>query len=175
MRSGRGGVNPDREPDRPLPRDRWPGSGRADPRAGRGSAARLEDALGDRSEDEATELGEARRHFRSSLKVRWPAEFALIAAPYQSRATAQALGVSLGGTFVVCDTPPPLETDLHLWLYPPRRSLRTPRSLRLLAQVRWVNASADRLPRGFGVEFRAITAADEIALHRCFSWSAKVI
>jgi hypothetical protein len=88
---------------------------------------------------------------------------------------AEALGVSLGGTFVVSDVLPPIDTDLHLWLYPPQALPRSPRVLRLLARVRWINATEGELPRGFGVAFRALTAADEIALHSSFSRSAKVV
>ena len=87
--------------------------------------------------------------------------------------------MSLGGTFVVCDEPFPVDTDLHLWLYPPDPPPRGPRVLRLLARVRWINDASgpgpSELPRGFGVAFRALTAADEIALHGSFSRSAKVI
>lgn len=87
--------------------------------------------------------------------------------------------MSLGGTFVVCEHPFPVDTDLHLWLYPPDPPPRGPRVLRVLARVRWVNEvagpSTNELPRGFGVAFRALTSADEIALHASFSRSAKVI
>lgn len=91
------------------------------------------------------------------------------------RVRAETLGVSLGGTFVVCDQPPPVDTDLHLWLHPDDPPAGGPRVLRLLARVRWINATPGELPRGFGVAFRALTAADEIALHGSFSRSAKVI
>ncbi len=88
--------------------------------------------------------------------------------------------MSLGGTFVVCDEPFPIDTDLHLWLYPGVPLPGGPRVLRLLARVRWINsglgaipgAARGELPRGFGVAFRALTAADEIALHGSFSRSA---
>lgn len=91
------------------------------------------------------------------------------------RIRAETLGVSLGGTFVVCDDPFPVDTDLHLWLHPRDPPPRGPRVLRLLARVRWINATPGELPRGFGVAFRALTIADEIALHGSFSRSAKVI
>lgn len=99
------------------------------------------------------------------------------------RIRAETLGVSLGGTFVVCDEPFAVDTDLHLWLYPPDPPPRGPRVLRLLARVRWVsetrgpnpNPNPNELPRGFGVAFRALTSTDEIALHSSFSRSAKVI
>lgn len=83
--------------------------------------------------------------------------------------------MSLGGTFVICDDPFPVDTDLHLWLHPQDPPPRGPRVLRLLARVRWINATPGELPRGFGVAFRALTIADEIALHGSFSRSAKVI
>lgn len=95
------------------------------------------------------------------------------------RVRTETLGVSLGGTFVVYDAPLPVDTDLHLWLYPPDPPPRGPRVLRLLARVRWINegpgSTGNELPRGFGVAFRALTSADEIALHSSFSRSAKVI
>lgn len=125
--------------------------------------------------------GESRRHFRSA-KLRWPVELEPFSALPEGRASgrirAETLGVSLGGTFVVCEQPFPVETDLHLWLYPPDPPPRGPRVLRLLARVRWINegpGSPNELPRGFGVAFRALTSADEIALHASFSRSAKVI
>lgn len=91
------------------------------------------------------------------------------------RVRAETLGISLGGTFVVSDDPPPVDTDLHLWLYPPHLPSQGPRVLRLLARVRWINETPGELPRGFGVAFRALTAADEIALHSGLSRSAKVV
>lgn len=132
--------------------------------------------------------GESRRHFRSA-KLRWPVELEPVLLPegrattLQGRASgrirAETLGVSLGGTFVVCDEPFPVGTDLHLWLYPPDPPPRGPRVLRLLARVRWVSETPgpnpNELPRGFGVAFRALTSTDEIALHGSFSRSAKVI
>jgi PilZ domain len=138
------------------------------------------EATGERS------AGESRRHYRNARTLRWPVELATVRAPGElgegepQRVRAEALGVSLGGTFVVSDAPPPVDTDLHLWLYPPQvfagsgRSSRL-RVLRLLARVRWINTTSGTLPRGFGVAFRALTAADEIALHSSFSRSAKVI
>lgn len=102
------------------------------------------------------------------------------AAPAQARRRlTEAVGVSLGGTFIVSDDPPPVDTDLHLWLHLPQPPSHGPFVLRLRARVRWINDEPSdtpgSLPRGFGVAFRALTAADEIALHRGFSWSAKVI
>lgn len=122
--------------------------------------------------------GESRRHFRSAHKLRWAVELEAV-HPLEGRAPgrirAETLGVSLGGTFVVSDDPFPVDTDLHLWLHPQDPPPRGPRVLRLLARVRWINATPGELPRGFGVAFRALTIADEIALHGSFSRSAKVI
>jgi hypothetical protein len=124
--------------------------------------------------------GESRRHFRSAHKLRWPVELEAV-HPLEGRAPgrirAETLGVSLGGTFVVCDDPFPVDTDLHLWLHPQDPPPRGPRVLRLLARVRWINDAVPggAVPRGFGVAFRALTIADEIALHGSFSRSAKVI
>lgn len=91
------------------------------------------------------------------------------------RVRAETLGISLGGTFVVSDDPPLVDTDLHLWLYVPHRFAHGPSALRLLARVRWINQDPGEIPRGFGVAFRALTAADEIALHSGLSCSTKVI
>lgn len=123
--------------------------------------------------------GESRRHFRGARKLPWPVELELARAPREgalpTRIRAQALGVSLGGTFVATDELLPVDTDLHLWLYPPRALPPAPRVLRLLARVRWINPTDGEQPRGFGVAFRALTAADEVALHGSFSRLAKVI
>jgi hypothetical protein len=121
--------------------------------------------------------GESRRHFRSAHKLRWPIELSPVSSPpaRDARVRAETLGVSLGGTFVVCDPAFPVDTDLHLWLYPPDPLPRGPRVLRLLGRVRWVNASPGELPRGFGLAFRALTAADEVALHGSFARSSKVL
>lgn len=125
--------------------------------------------------------GESRRHFRSAQKLRWPVEIEPVRPGGRTedrgsaRIRAETLGVSLGGTFVVYDEPFPVDTDLHLWLHPLDPPPRGPRVLRLLARVRWINSTPGELPRGFGVAFRALTIADEIALHGSFSRSAKVI
>lgn len=118
-------------------------------------------------------LGEARLHFRSPNKVCWPAQMEPVtAAP--TRIPVDVLGTSLGGTFVICDDLLPVGAPLHLWIYPadPAAGVST---IRVRARVRWVNVTAGRLPRGFGVEFCATTAEGEIALHRCFSRMAKVV
>lgn len=91
------------------------------------------------------------------------------------RRRAETRGISLGGTFIACDDPPAVETDLHLWLYPDNPAPGQPRVLRLRAQVRWINATEGELPRGFGVAFKALTAADEVALHSGFSRSMKKV
>src|SRR5688572_10124916 len=122
--------------------------------------------------------GESRRHFRSTNKLVWPVELEPVHLPEglaRVRIRAESRGVSLGGTFVAYDQPFPVDTDLHLWLYPPDPLPRGPRVLRVLARVRWINTTPGELPRGFGVAFRALTAADEMALHGSFSRSAKVI
>ena len=82
-----------------------------------------------------------------------------------SRIRAETRGVSLGGAFVACDQPFPVDTDLILWLHPQDPPPRGPRVLRVLARVRWINSTPGELPRGFGVAFRSLTAADEVALH----------
>jgi hypothetical protein len=122
--------------------------------------------------------GESRRHFRSAHKLRWVVEIEpvqRVEGRASGRIRAETLGVSLGGTFVVCNEPFPVDTDLHLWLHPQDPPPRGPRVLRLLGRVRWINATPGELPRGFGVAFRALTIADEIALHGSFSRTAKVI
>ncbi len=91
------------------------------------------------------------------------------------RHQAQTLNISLGGTFVVSELQPEVDTDLHLWLRPPRTAPGSPRVLRFLARVRWCSAGDADRPAGFGVAFRALTAADEIALYGCFSRSVKVV
>ena len=48
--------------------------------------------------------------------------------------------------------------------------------MRLAALVRWQNLVPGKgLPRGFGVQFRALTAAEEITLHAYFSAHYKVV
>jgi len=83
--------------------------------------------------------------------------------------------VSLGGAFLACDPPFPVDTDLHLWLYPEDPRTRGRRVLRVLARVRWINATPGELPRGFGVAFRGLTAADEMALHGSVYGSVKAL
>ncbi|MEM7151248.1 MAG: PilZ domain-containing protein [Myxococcota bacterium] len=123
-------------------------------------------------------LGEGRQHFRTSRKVRWPVDFEVIGRVPDiepGRQTAETRGVSLGGAFIAHLWPPPVETDLHLWLFPHQPAAGRGSALRLRAQVRWINEAAGALPVGFGVQFRALTAADEVILHSSFSRSAKVV
>ena len=141
------------------------------------------------SDDEEDTLGEARRHFRPRQKLRWPVVVApLLAggepagasmlAPFQgSSMLATTLGISVGGAFIETDGVFDVGTALHLWLHPPGPiPTSLPNVLRLRAEVRWVNDGTRRdLPRGFGVEFRALTAEDEIALHAYFSRAYKVV
>ena len=119
--------------------------------------------------------GEERQHFRSSRKLRWRLDFEPVHGADRDRHRAHTLGISLGGTFVVFDDPPPVETDLHLWLHPDDPAPGQPRILRLRARVRWINEPEGELPRGFGVAFRGLTAADEVALHRGFSRAMKKV
>lgn len=92
-----------------------------------------------------------------------------------SRQRALTEGVSLGGAFVVHDTPPAVGADLVLWLHPDAPAPGQPGVLRLRAQVRWIDAMPEQRPRGFGVAFRALTAADEVVLHGWFSRSSKKV
>jgi hypothetical protein len=122
--------------------------------------------------------GESRQHFRSSRKLRWAVDLELVRSPGQPaspRLRAHTQGISLGGAFLVHDEPLPVGTALDVWLHPDDPGPDGPRVIRLRAEVRWVNETPNALPRGFGVAFRAITAADEIALHGGFSRSEKVV
>ncbi|MCA9652911.1 MAG: PilZ domain-containing protein [Myxococcales bacterium] len=120
--------------------------------------------------------GETRQHFRSSRKLEWRVDFEPASVEGSAgRRHARTLGISLGGTFIVCDDPPPVDSDLHLWLHPDNPIPGQSGVLRLRAQVRWINGKAGELPRGFGVAFRALTAADEVALHSGFSRSMKKV
>lgn len=121
---------------------------------------------------ESAHPGEARLHFRSPCKVGWPAQLEPI-VPDAARIPVEALGTSLGGTFVVSDDLLPIGSDLHLWIHPTEPVAGS--TIRVRARVRWLNDRPGRLPRGFGVEFRAMNAEGEIALHRCFSRMAKVV
>lgn len=124
-------------------------------------------------------IGEARRHFRPREKLRWPVVVAPLQAggePAGGSTLATTRGISVGGAFIETEGALDVGTALHLWLHPPAPMPGLPSVLRLRAEVRWVNDGTRReLPRGFGVEFRALTAEDEIALHAYFSRAYKVV
>lgn len=136
----------------------------------------------DAQQPERAGFGEARRHYRPRAKLRWPVVVA-VANPDQDPAVwggttlAMTHGVSVGGAFVESDLVVPVGQSLRLWLHPPAPNPPGfPDVFRLSAQVRWQNLVPGRgLPRGFGVQFRAVTAAEEIALHAYFSAHHKVV
>jgi hypothetical protein len=135
--------------------------------------------LGVDDRDEGS-LGEARKHYRPREKLRWPVVVAPLLAggePAGASTLATTRGISVGGAFIETDGVFDVGTALHLWLHPPGPApANLPHVLRLRAEVRWVNDGTRRdLPRGFGVEFRALTADDEIALHSYFSRAYKVV
>jgi hypothetical protein len=123
------------------------------------------------------ELGEARRHYRPREKFRWPVVVSAPGPTAEASTLATTLGISVGGAFIVTEAVFAVGTALHLWLHPPGPNPPgLPHVLRLRAEVRWINDGARRdLPRGFGVEFRALTADDEVALHSYFSRAHKVV
>ena len=86
-------------------------------------------------------------------------------------------GVSVAGAFIESDLVVPVGQALRLWLHPPApHPPGLPEVLRLSVQVRWQNLLPARgLPRGFGVQFRAVTSTDEITLHAYFSAHHKVV
>jgi hypothetical protein len=90
-------------------------------------------------------------------------------------------GISIGGAFIVTDLALEPGTPIYVWLYPPLVAggpirAGAPAVLRFRAEVRWVRETAHSdAPRGFGVAFRALTAADEVALHGYFSRTHKVL
>ncbi len=135
---------------------------------------------GDQPPDHA--FGEARRHYRPLAKLRWPVVVA-VASPDSERGVwsgttlAMTHGVSVGGAFIESDLVVPVGQSLRLWLHPPApHPPGLPDVLRLSAQVRWQNLVPGKgLPRGFGVQFRAVTAAEEIVLHAYFSAHHKVV
>ena len=134
----------------------------------------------DVSDDDEDTLGEARKHFRPREKLRWPVVVAPLLTggePAGASMLATTRGISVGGAFIETDGVFDVGTAVHLWLHPPGPiPTSLPSVLRLRAEVRWVNDGTRRdLPRGFGVEFRALTAEDEIALHAYFSRAYKVV
>lgn len=128
-------------------------------------------------------VGEARKFYRPRQKLRWPVVVApLLPGGEPAGSTlATTRGISVGGAFIESDIVFEVGTALHLWLHPSASTGAAsvsglPSVLRMRAEVRWVNDGRRRdLPRGFGVEFRALTAADEIALHAYFSRAYKVV
>ena len=119
--------------------------------------------------------GESRRTFRAPHKYRWPVELLPIDATSPTRIEGVTYGVSVGGAFVEAPWSPQVGAGVHLWLRPLVPSA-TPPVLRLRAEVRWISDGLRRdVPRGFGVAFRALTAADEVALHGYFSKAHKVV
>lgn len=127
-------------------------------------------------------FGEARRQYRPQHKFRWPVVVA-VATPgenpggWSGTTLAMTHGVSVGGAFIETDLVVPVGQPLRLWLHPPApQPPGQPDVLRLGAQARWQNLMpAKGLPRGFGVQFRAVTSAEEIALHAYFSAQHKVV
>ncbi|MBV1856785.1 MAG: PilZ domain-containing protein [Nannocystaceae bacterium] len=127
-------------------------------------------------------FGEARRHYRPREKLRWPVVVAVAPAVEPSGAfagttLAMTHGVSVAGAFIESDLVVPVGQSLRLWLHPPApHPPGLPDVLRLSVQVRWQNLFPSRgLPRGFGVQFRAVTSTDEITLHTYFSAHHKVV
>lgn len=124
-------------------------------------------------------LGETRRHFRPRHKFRWPVVLAAFGEDEHSADSmlATTFGISVGGAFIESDADPELGSALAVWLHPPGpMPPELPHVLRLRALVRWKNEeSRPDLPKGFGIEFRALTAEDEVALHGYFSAAYKVV
>ena len=125
--------------------------------------------------------GEARRDYRPPVKLVWPVEIEPVVRGRGARIRAMTHGVSIGGAFIVTDLALAPGTSIYVWLHPPalgENALheREPPVLRFRAEVRWLSEGAQRdVPRGFGVAFRALTAADEMALHGYFSRAYKVL
>jgi hypothetical protein len=126
------------------------------------------------------------------VKLAWPVEVEPVARGRGSRVRATTRGISIGGAFIVTDLALEPGTPIYVWLYPPLPGGRPSDAgatvgatvatagatavLRFRAEVRWVSEVARRdMPCGFGVAFRALTAADEVALHGYFSRAHKVL
>lgn len=97
-----------------------------------------------------------------------------------ARVRATTHGLSIGGAFIVTDLALEPGTAIYVWLHPPvgpqPHGPPDPGVLRFRAEVRWVSEGTQPdVPRGFGVAFRALTAADEVALHGYFSRAHKVL
>lgn len=90
---------------------------------------------------------------------------------------AMTHGVSVGGAYIESDLRVAVGQAVRVWLHPPGpHPPGLPDVLRLSAQVRWINAIGARgLPKGFGVQFRAVTSAEEVTLHAYFSAHHKVV
>jgi hypothetical protein len=121
--------------------------------------------------------GESRRNFRPATKYRWPIELQIAGDAADSRRIQGiTYGVSVGGAFIESDWMPEIGTAVHVWLRPLVPDPDLPDELRLQAEVRWRSAGERRdVPRGFGVQFRALTATDEVTLHGYFSAAHKVV
>jgi hypothetical protein len=121
--------------------------------------------------------GEARRDYRPPVKFAWPVDIEPLMVGRGARVRATTRGVSIGGAFIVTDLALDPGQPIYLWMHPPGPPPPgAPAVLRFRAEVRWLSDGARRdLPRGFGVAFRALTAADEVALHGYFSRAHKVV
>ena len=123
--------------------------------------------------------GEARLAYRFSDDLSWPVDFEFASrdaarGPTQ-RHSAITRGIGVGGAFIVSNASASSGMLLRIWLHPPslqRSSVQE--TLPLAGEVRWVTRENEQ-PAGFGLAFRAITAADEILLHRYFSLSLKML
>ncbi len=125
-------------------------------------------------------FGEARRNYRPVEKLRWPVVVAVAGTEDPTAAgttLAMTRGVSVGGAFIETDLAVETGQALRLWLHPPGPAPPgQPHVLRLSAQVRWQNATATpTLPKGFGVEFCALSATEEVSLHAHISTPHKVV
>lgn len=135
---------------------------------------------GDEPDDHA--FGEARGHYRPQQKLRWPVVLAAASLGNEGGAwtettLAMTHGVSVGGAFIASDLEVHVGQALRLWLHPGApHPPGAPEVLRMSAQVRWQNPTpAKGLPKGFGVQFRAMSAAEELTLHAYFSAHHKVV
>ena len=73
----------------------------------------------------------------------------------------------MGGMFIATSVRVSVGDKVRLWLQVPAlESDREGQFVRLQGEVRWLSNAT---PTGFGVAFRALTAADENRLHTHFS------